>query len=512
VQIANNALASYPLGVTTVTYTGTDSSGNEGSCSTTVTVEDTQAPTIICPADLSLTSPAGHCSKDASFSVSSDDGCDTTPTVVCADAAGTIVAPGGHTYAAGTTAVTCTSTDDSGNVASCSFNVVVNDIPGITIAPASQGTQYSDKIADVLVTGTDCLTDMTLLSGAWPAGTSFGPRTCGANGASGRKCTWTLSGRALVPADTYDVPVKVNDGLLDSATKTIEMVVSAEDASVIFDAANAVSIQVPADGDPSGPFALTVHVNELVPDLAAAGAALPGDVSLADVDLRLVPVGPGGSVTGTCTPNTVDVTGASYADVLHVTCSFDNVPVNVYAVQATVNTTGYYVGSGEDVLTIFDPSLGFTTGGFQFLWPGTDDRTTGGYTMKYNKKWTKVQGSLLLIRHLADGTKYRIKSNALYGLALGSGPDFGWATFNGKSTYSEPGWLDAEGNHEFIVYVEDHGEPGASVDRLWLEVIDKQGNVRQGLSMAHPATANAETLIGGNIVVPHTNGGGGGRR
>jgi hypothetical protein len=46
--------------------------------------------------------------------------------------------------------------------------------------------------------------------------------------------------------------------------------------------------------------------------------------------------------------------------------------------------------------------------------------------MKYNKKGNKVQGSFLLIRHIPDGTKYRVKSNAVDGLALG-GDDMRWA-------------------------------------------------------------------------------------
>ena len=41
----------------------------------------------------------------------------------------------------------------------------------------------------------------------------------------------------------------------------------------------------------------------------------------------------------------------------------------VRAVQTTVNFDGYYTGFGEDVLVVFDPSLGFTTGGGQFFWP-----------------------------------------------------------------------------------------------------------------------------------------------
>jgi hypothetical protein len=123
--------------------------------------------------------------------------------------------------------------------------------------------------------------------------------------------------------------------------------------------------------------------------------------------------------------------------------------------------------------------------------------------MKYNKKQTKVQGNLLLIRHMPDGTKYRIKSNALYGLAIGDGGGFGWATFSGKGGYSEPGWDDGEGNHSFVMYVEDHGEPGTGKDMVWIEVKDKMGNILPSLSLDRPTNANLEVLKGGNIVVPH---------
>jgi hypothetical protein len=160
---------------------------------------------------------------------------------------------------------------------------------------------------------------------------------------------------------------------------------------------------------------------------------------------------------------------------------------------------------------VFDPSLGFTTGGGWFNWPGTLDRTNFGYTMKYNKRGKRVQGSLLMIRHLADGTKYRVKSNALGGLAIGDGGGFDWATFTGKSTYLQPGWPDPIGNHEFVAYVEDHGTPGVD-DKFWIQVMDKDGAVISASSMAMPAAANAETLGGGNIVVPHEGGNGRGGR
>jgi hypothetical protein len=286
-----------------------------------------------------------------------------------------------------------------------------------------------------------------------------------------------------------------------------------EDASVSFDAGNPVAVGVDEPDGDSDPFTLTVIVEETEPDLPA-GAGMAGDIGLAHVTMSLSPVGPGSPVAGTCAPS--GTSGTGYDAVLTVDCTFDDVPVNTYVAAATVNGD-YYIGAGEDVLVVYDPSLGFTTGGGWFYWPDTTDeateyagdKTNVGYTMSYNKKGKKVKGNLVMIRHLADGSNYRIKSNAISGLALGTGndgEDFGWASFSGKSTYREPGWADAEGNHTFVVYVEDHGTPGADADRFWIELRDKDGAVVTASSMLDPADANAVLLGGGNIVVPHDGG------
>jgi PKD repeat protein len=170
---------------------------------------------------------------------------------------------------------------------------------------------------------------------------------------------------------------------------------------------------------------------------------------------------------------------------------------------------GYYSGSAEDTLVVYDPSLGFTTGGGWFYWPGTTDRTTFGYTMKYNKPMTKIKGNLVMIRHLPDSDEiYRIKSNALYGLSLGDAGGFGWAVFSGKTTYLEPGMDEPVGNYEFTVYVEDRATSGAGADKVWVQVRDQNGDLVSAMSVPADAGANAVTLEGGNIVVPHTNSGG----
>ena len=99
----------------------------------------------------------------------------------------------------------------------------------------------------------------------------------------------------------------------------------------------------------------------------------------------------------------------------------------------------YYAGEYESVVVVYDPSLGFTTGGGWFSWPtGTSNpelqgaKTNFGYTVKYNRKGTGVQGSFLLIVHLPDGGIIRMKSNAIHGLAITNSTYPGMASFNGK--------------------------------------------------------------------------------
>jgi hypothetical protein len=390
--------------------------------------------------------------------------------------------------------------------AAISFDVAcVNDPPVVSTSLVSQTVQYSDGIAEVTFTAVDIDSagaDITGSASGTPDALSLSDKSCTDDG-DGTTCTWTLSGFVNVAAGTYDVTFTASDGDLDDSAAT-EIIVATEDARIRFDEDNPVSVRVVEDGGNSGVFSITVTVQEAYDTnmLEPVGEPLvaPGNIGLAEVSITLVPVGPGGPVAGICEP--AGVTGLGYDAQLEVACEFDDVPVNTYVVQTTVGGD-YYTGGGEDVLTVYDPSLGFATGGGWFYWPGTEDRTNFGFTMKYNKKGKNVQGSLLLIRHMADGTIYRVKSNALYGLAVGVGEGFGWASFSGKATYLEPGWPEPEGNHEFIVYIEDRNEPGTGVDRFWIEVHDKDGAIIDDMSMLRDATDNAVPIQGGNIVAPH---------
>jgi hypothetical protein len=399
----------------------------------------------------------------------------------------------------------------------------VNDMPIISIDRGTASLQYSDEIGTVTITATDVDDNPLKLSSSWTlngGAANFGlPSALGTSGSctttdtdyspvSGTSCSWTLSGQMREDAGDYDITFTVTDGGGGTTTKesdsgATEIIVNGEDASISFDLTNTVAVQVDGDGsDSSLPFSLTVYIDETEADIATF-VAMYGDLSLAVPHMQLTPVGPGGPEG----PDSCDtsVAGTGYDQVMTYTCHFSGVPVNTYSVDVKVDG-GYYIGENDDVFTVFDPSLGFTTGGGWFYWPGTNDKTNFGYTMKYNKKRTNLQGSLLLIRHVegsVTGEKYRVKSNALHGLAIGSDPDFGWAVFDGKATYRAPG-VENEGNNEFTVYVEDHGVPGKGVDQFWIQTRDQQDDVRIDLSMPEPGAGNTETIEGGNIFVPHT--------
>jgi hypothetical protein len=403
--------------------------------------------------------------------------------------------------AAGTYVVLFTA-DDSDATGDATTEIVVLE-EGTQLAVEDAAVQYSDSV-ELSATLTD--DDATPLAGQTLSfsvgGGCQGTADTDATGMAVFRCDAVPLGAGHY---TIEVGYAGDTGYYEPTSATGTLAVVVEDARVRFDDENPVSVQVVEDGGNSGTFSLAVSVREaynvtLGEEPAGEPLTVPGDISLAQVSMTLMPVGPGGSVVGTCAP--ADVTGTGYDARLAVVCQFDAVPVNTYVVETHIGGS-YYAGYGEDVLTIYDPSLGFATGGGWFYWPGTEDRTNFGFTMKYNKKGTNVRGSLLLIRHLEDDAIYRVKSNALYGLAMGVGPEFGWASFSGKATYLEPGWMEVEGNHEFIVYVEDRNEPGTGADRFWIEVRDKDNVAIAGMSMPHNATEYAEPIEGGNIVAPH---------
>ncbi|XP_071959490.1 uncharacterized protein [Antedon mediterranea] len=114
--------AMFYFGDTVVTYTIVDPSENSNNCSFTVTVEDEEAPTISnCPASIIVEMDEGKNSTDVTSNYNEPT---ITDNNILSDV---VVIPSGQIFFSGTTTVTYTATDVSGNEAECSFNITVID-------------------------------------------------------------------------------------------------------------------------------------------------------------------------------------------------------------------------------------------------------------------------------------------------------------------------------------------------------------------------------------------------
>jgi hypothetical protein len=127
--------ATFPLGATVVTCSATDLSGNQGSSAFTVTVRDTTAPSFATAPNLTVTATSSAGAVVTYAAPLATDLVDGRTPVTCSPASGT-------RFPLGTTTVTCSSTDHSGNTATTSFTVrVVVGWSGV-LAPLTDGGTY----------------------------------------------------------------------------------------------------------------------------------------------------------------------------------------------------------------------------------------------------------------------------------------------------------------------------------------------------------------------------------
>ena len=173
--------ATFPSGPTTNVFRVTDAAGNSTTCSFIVTVVDNQVPTIVCPANVSVSNTATLCTGVATYTAPTGaDNCSATTTQ-------TLGLASGATYPVGPTTNTFQATDAAGNAASCSFVVTVVDAeaPSIACPPSFSLNTDLNQCTAVLPypvpTGTDnCTVASTSQTAGLPSGVAFpiGPTTC----------------------------------------------------------------------------------------------------------------------------------------------------------------------------------------------------------------------------------------------------------------------------------------------------------------------------------------------
>jgi hypothetical protein len=213
----------FALGTTTVDCTATDASGNQSAGSFPVTVVDTTAPTLSVPAGVSeeATGPSGAA---VTYAASATDVADPAPAVLCS--------PGsGSTFALGTTSVTCTATDASGNVATAAFDVVVGDsgVPSLVLPGTltAEATGPSGAAVSFTVTTTDTVDPVPVVTCSQASGSMFGLGTtsvaCTATDASGNHAwgSFDVVVRDTTPPAMTGVPADISVSTTNAAGRSV---------------------------------------------------------------------------------------------------------------------------------------------------------------------------------------------------------------------------------------------------------------------------------------------------
>jgi len=129
--VSSDAPGVYPLGITTITWSATDTAGNTGIATQVVTVVDTTAPSITPPADVGVQSDT-----PVSIGIGSPITADIfSPINVVNDAP--------SQFPVGSTTVTWTATDPNGNSSSATQTVTVTAPPAVNTGPVINGINAS---------------------------------------------------------------------------------------------------------------------------------------------------------------------------------------------------------------------------------------------------------------------------------------------------------------------------------------------------------------------------------
>lgn len=245
--------SSFPKGVTTVNCTVTDASGNVGAASFTVTVNDNIAPVLVnCPTDISA-GTTGASQQVTYINPTATDNCPGVGTPVCNP-------PSNSAFPVGSTTVTCTVSDASGNATTCSFRVHVNRLTTGSLTDPLACTGPGNKVnGSFAVTNSSAVqqtvTATVVLGPAGPpqgllalsCAASTGTCTIAANQAS-LSYTATLAAGASA---TVSYVLQVNDGVAPGTVLTSNVTASFNGGpNVTAGATTQVNCALPGPGAP----------------------------------------------------------------------------------------------------------------------------------------------------------------------------------------------------------------------------------------------------------------------
>jgi len=200
------------------TFLVTDASNNTATCSFTVTVNDTQAPTITCNGNINVSNDNNVCGAIVSYTA--PIGTDNCSGAVTSQTAGLV---SGSIFPIGTTTNSFLVTDASSNTAICSFTVTVNDTQAPTLtAPANQNLS---AIANTCAAGyiiVDPITDNC--TGATWSYTLSGATTGSVSGIADGTNSFLLSfniGTTIITLNGVDAAATPNNAITTTFTVTV---------------------------------------------------------------------------------------------------------------------------------------------------------------------------------------------------------------------------------------------------------------------------------------------------
>ena len=448
----------FPTGVTVVTWTATDPSGNATSATQAVTVVDDTPPSLSVPPAVSFgTGPdatiCGLTVTDAMLgAATASDNCSVTLTRTGV--------PAGNLFPTGVTTVSYTAADPSGNTVTLTQLVTVTDTtppkvaaPSITL-PTDAGL-CSAAIANLGATATDNCGSPTLSSARSDTRPLTDPFPKGVT-----TILWTATDAA---------------GNVSTATQTV----------TVTNATPVAEITAPSSG-------LVVPVNTPV------------------------------SLTGTFTDDNGDLHTASWTcDAFACPASVNEgsrtasgsmtfATAGVYRIKLVVTdqcgaaSTASTVGGLDAMVVAYDPSAGFVTGGGWIQSPAgsyaPDPALAGkanfGFVSKYKKGMTVPTGE----------TEFQFKA----GNVDFHSSSYDWLVLSGaRAQYKGTGTINGAGTFGFLLSAVD-GETagGGGKDKFRIKIVDKAtSQVVYDNMMGAPDSSAAATLLGGGSIAIQTNGG-----
>ncbi len=304
-------------------------------------------------------------------------------------------------------------------------------IPTATVVSAAAGV-YSDPVT-LTATVSPVSVGSQVLAGTVAFtvnGGNAGVATVNAAGVA------TVSYSIQLGAGPYTIAaqfVSTNPAFANSAGSNT-LTVTRENATVTPSSTNPFSVPVTGNTGSAASVTLTAAIKEVTD-------ATPGNISNAvPVTCTLNPVAPATVLTQTAT-----VSGGGVGGTLTASCTFTNVPVDVYEVVFSVGGN-FYTGTSSSTLAVFDPNGGFTTGG------GTVIHNSVSSDFSFNAKYKNngsLDGSLLYIEHRSTGD-VKVQGSTAQTLAV-TGVEAIFimnVTLNGVSGYTAQ------------VTAVDNGEPG----------------------------------------------------